>query len=153
MLWKLHAQHVWFATEPTRIRSPQDNPRVKRAVQDVRGNFGAGEYFTDLADPQNPGGDPGAGRLTGIRVHGTTATRPAGNVRRLEAGYLLPLPEPYDRPVFTRVKVHRDYHVEVAWPLYSVPEHLLGSSLDARVDSQRGSFPRLRAVLTSQGGR
>ena len=26
--------------------------------------------------------------------------------------------------------------------LYSVPEHLLGSSLDARVDSQRGSSPR-----------
>jgi transposase len=53
VLWKLHAQHVWFATEPTRIRSPQDNPGVERAVQDVRGNFGAGEYFTDLADPQN----------------------------------------------------------------------------------------------------
>jgi hypothetical protein len=33
---------------------------------------------------------------------------------RMEAGCLLPLPEPYDQPVFTRVKVHRDYHVEVA---------------------------------------
>jgi hypothetical protein len=32
----------------------------------------------------------------------------------MEAGCLLPLPEPYDQPVFTRVKVHRDYHVEVA---------------------------------------
>jgi hypothetical protein len=61
----------------------------------------------------------------------------------LAAGYLLPLPEPYDQLVFTRVKVHCDYHVEVAWALYSVPEHLLGSSLDVRVDSERGLFPRL----------
>jgi hypothetical protein len=36
--------------------------------------------------------------------------------------------------------------VEVARALYSVPERLLGSSLDARVDSQRGSYPRLRAI-------
>ena len=86
-------------------------------------------------------------------VHGTTARWPAEMFADLEAGYLLPLPEPYDQPVFTRVKVHRDCHVEVAQALYSVPEHRLGSSLDARVGSQRGSFPRLRAVLTSQGGR
>jgi hypothetical protein len=63
-------------TEPTRIRSPQDNPRVERAVQDVRGNFGAGEYFTDLADPQNRV-EIWGGEIAGIRVHGTTATRPA----------------------------------------------------------------------------
>jgi hypothetical protein len=71
----------------------------------------------------------------------------------MEAGCLLPLPEPYDQPVFTRVKVHRDYHVEVARALYSVPEHLLGSSLDARIDSQRGSFPRLCAVPHVTKGR
>ena len=87
-----------------------------------------------------------------MRVHGTTARRPAEMFAELEAGCLLPLPEPYDQPVFTRVKVHRDYHVEVPGR-YSVPQHLLGSSLDARVDSQRGSLLRLRAVLTSQGGR
>jgi hypothetical protein len=63
-----------------------------------------------------------------------------------EADCLLPLPEPYDQPVFTWVKVHRDFHLEVARALYSVPKHLLGSSLDARVDSQTGSFPRLCAV-------
>ena len=54
----------------------------------------------------------------------------------LEAGCLLPVPEPYDQPIFTRVKMHRDYHVEVARALYSVPEHLIGSHLDARADRQ-----------------
>ena len=125
---------------------------MERAVQYVRGNFWAGESFTDLADART-GWRSGAGRRPGMRVHGTTARRPAEMFAELEAGYLLPLPEPYDQPVFTGVKVHRDYHVEVARALYSVPEHLLGSSLDARVDSRRGSFPALRAVLTSQGGR
>jgi hypothetical protein len=44
--------------------------------------------------------------------------------------------EPYDVPVFTRVKVHRDFHVEIARSLYSAPAHLLGRYLDARADSQ-----------------
>jgi hypothetical protein len=54
----------------------------------------------------------------------------------LESPCLLEVPAPYDVPVFTRVKVHRDFHVEVARALYSVPEHLIGTHLDARADSQ-----------------
>ena len=71
-----------------------------------------------------------------MRVHGTTARRPAEMFTELEAECLLPVPPPYDQPIFTRVKVHRDYHVEIARALYSVPEHLIGSSLDARADRQ-----------------
>ena len=52
-----------------------------------------------------------------------------------EAAALLPLPRPYDVPVFTGVKVHRDFHVEVGRPLYSAPKEYLGSHLDARADS------------------
>jgi len=39
-------------------------------------------------------------------------------------------------PVFTRVKVHRDFHVEIAQALYSVSEHLIGQHLDARADAE-----------------
>ena len=38
-------------------------------------------------------------------------------------------------PVFTRVKVHRDFHVEVARSLYSAPKEYLGCHLDTRADS------------------
>jgi hypothetical protein len=55
-----------------------------------------------------------------MRVHGTTARRPVEMFAELEAGCLRPLPEPCDQPVFTRVKVHRDYHGEVARALSSV---------------------------------
>jgi uncharacterized glyoxalase superfamily protein PhnB len=39
-------------------------------------------------------------------------------------------------PVFTRVKVHRDFHVEVARALYSLPAQWIGQHLDARADSE-----------------
>jgi transposase len=75
--WLDYAQHVGFATDPARVRgTPQDKPRVERAVQYVRANFWAGERFTDLEDAQ--------ARVTawcseraGMRIHGTTARRPA----------------------------------------------------------------------------
>jgi transposase len=132
--WLDYAQHVGFGTDPARVRSPQDKPRVERSVQFVRGNFWAGESFADLADAQARA-EAWCSERAGMRIHGTTASRPLEMFTELEAGCLLPVPEPYDVPVFTRVKVHRDFHVEVAKALYSVPEQFLGSYLDARADS------------------
>jgi len=133
--WLDYAQHVGFATDPARVRTPQDEPRVERAVQYVRGNFWAGEKFTDLADAQ--------ARVTawcaqraGMRIHGSTAARPAEMFTEVEAACLLAVPPAYDVPRFTRVKVHRDFHVEVARALYSLPEQWIGQYLDDRADSE-----------------
>jgi hypothetical protein len=133
--WLDYAQHVGFGTDPARVRSPQDKPRVERAVQYVRGNFWAGENFTDLAEAQARV-EAWCRDRAGMRIHGTTARRPTEMFAELEASCLLPLPQPYDQPIFTKVKVHRDYHVEVARALYSVPESFLGRHLDARDDHQ-----------------
>lgn len=132
--WLDYAQHVGFGTDPARVRSPQDKPRVERAVQYVRGNFWAGERFTDLADAQARV-EVWCRERAGMRIHGTTAQRPAEMFTELESPCLLEVPDPYDVPVFTRVKVHRDYHVEVGKALYSIPEQWLGQHLDARADS------------------
>jgi len=134
--WLDYAQHVGFATDPARVRTPQDKPRVERAVQYVRGNFWAGETFTDLAEAQ--------ARVTawcaeraGMRIHGTTAARPLEVFTEVEACCLLPVPAvAYDVPMFTRVKVHRDFHVEVARALYSLPAQWIGQYLDARADGE-----------------
>jgi transposase len=133
--WLDYSQHVGFATDPARVRSPQDKPRVERVVQYVRGNFWAGETFVDLADAQARA-EAWCRQRAGMRIHGTTALRPAEHFAAAEAGCLLPVPAPYDQPIFTRVKVHRDFHVEVAKALYSVPEAHLGRYLDARADSE-----------------
>ncbi len=71
-----------------------------------------------------------------MRIHGTTAARPGEVFQAEERQRLLEVPPAYDVPVFARVKVHRDYHIEIARALYSVPEHLLGQHLDARADSE-----------------
>jgi transposase len=133
--WLDYAQHVGFGTDPARVRSPQDKPRVERTVQYVRGNFWAGESFTDLADAQTRV-EAWCRERAGMRIHGTTARRPVEMFTELEAACLLEVPQPYDVPVFTRVKVHRDFHVEVARALYSVPEPYLGRHLEARADSE-----------------
>lgn len=37
--WLDYAQHAGFATDPARVRTPRDKPRVERAIQYVPGNF------------------------------------------------------------------------------------------------------------------
>ena len=123
--WLDYAQHAGFGTDPTRVASPQDKPRVERVVQYVRGNVWDGEDFTDLADAQARA-EAWCRDVAGQRIHGTTQARPLETFTALEAGVLLPVPAVYDEPVFTMVKVHRDFHVEVAKALYSVPQHYLG---------------------------
>ncbi|WP_186526328.1 Mu transposase domain-containing protein [Leekyejoonella antrihumi] len=104
-------------------------------MQYVRGNFFAGEAFADLADAQARA-VRWCTTTAGTRIHGSTAARPLEVFDADEKPCLLPVPAPYDVPTFTRVKVHRDFHVEVARALYSVPEAWLGMYLDARADSQ-----------------
>jgi transposase len=132
--WLDYAQHCGFATDPARVRSPKDKPRVERAVQYVRGNFFAGEHFAGLADAQDRA-QVWCCDVAGARIHGTIQARPAQVFAAHEAGALLPLSLPYDVPVFTSVKVHRDFHVEVGRALYSAPKEYLGCHLDARADT------------------
>ena len=133
--WLDYAQHAGFGTDPARVRSPKDKPRVERAVQYVRGNFWAGEHFPDLAAAQQRA-EAWCRDRAGMRIHGTTQTRPLELFTEAEAGVLLPAPERYDVPVFRQVKVHRDFHVEIAKSLYSVPGDHLGQTLDARADGE-----------------
>src|SRR5215469_8363544 len=132
--WLDYAQHCGFATDAARVRSTKDKPRVERAVQYVRGNFFAGEQFTGLSDAQARA-EAWCREVAGTRIHGTIQARPAEVFAAREAGVLLPLSLPYDVPVLTKMKVHRDFHVEVGRALYSAPKEYLGCHLDARADS------------------
>jgi transposase len=150
--WLDYAQHVGFGTDPTRTSSPQDKPRVERAVQYVRGNFWAGESFADLADAQARV-EGWCAQEAGMRIHGTTQRRPVEMFTEVEAGCLLPVPAAYDQPIFSRVKVHRDFHVEVAKALYSVPEQFIGRNLDARADSELVKLYSVGGPAGAGGGR
>lgn len=132
--WLDYTQHCGFATDTTRVRRPQDKPRVERSVQYVRGNFFAGEEFVDLADAQARA-EKWCRETAGLRIHGTIQARPAEVFSACEASVLLAVPDPYDVPIFTRVKVHRDFHIEVGKALYSAPKHYIGQHVDVRADS------------------
>jgi transposase len=129
-----YAQARGFVIDPARVRTPTDKPRVERTVPFVRGSFFAGETFVDLADAQRRA-EQWCRVRAGMRVHGTTACRPAELFALEEAPCLLPAPTGrYDLPVYASAKVHRDHHIEVAKALYSIPGNLIGRQVQVRAD-------------------
>lgn len=131
-----YAQSRGFVIDPARVRHPKDKPRVERTVTYVRGNFFAGEEFTDLAEVQRHA-ERWCADTAGRRIHGTTQARPIEVFAAQEQPVLLPAPsEPYDLPIYRTAKVHRDHHIEVARALYSVPGALIGCHVHVRADSK-----------------
>ena len=131
--WVEYAQARGFVTDPARVRHPRDKPRVEAGVHYVQGSFFAGETFLDLADARLKM----AGWLVtaNTRVHGTTRQVPAVVFAGQEAPCLLPVPaERYQVPYWAEVKVHVDYHIQVARALYSVPWRHAGTRVMARAD-------------------
>ena len=111
----------------------RDKPRVEAGVKFVQGNFFAGESFLDLADARSKM----AAWLVvaNARVHGTTRQVPAVVFAAREAPCLLPAPaDRYQVPYWAEVKVHVDYHIQVARALYSVPWRYVGARVMARAD-------------------
>jgi hypothetical protein len=131
--WLEYAQARGFVTDPARVRHPRDKPRVEAGVAYVQGNFFAGETFLDLADARS--------KMTGWlatangRVHGSTRQVPAVVFAAQEAPCLRPAPAGrYQVPYWAQVKVHVDYHIQVARALYSVPWRYVGAKVTARAD-------------------
>lgn len=137
--WLDYAGHSGFLTDPARVRSPKDKPRVERTVQYVRRNFWDGETFTSLEQAQQAA-TAWCERTAGTRIHGTTCARPVEVFTAEEQPLLLAMPGIYDVPVFKGVKVHRDFHAEVGKALYSLPEQWIGIVLDVRADSELVKF-------------
>lgn len=107
---------------------------MERNVPYVRRSFFAGEDFIDLPDAQRRA-ETWCREPAGMRIHGTIQARPAEVFRVEEQHLLRPVPtEPYDVPIYTTAKVHRDHHIEVAKALYSVPGNLIGTRVEVRAD-------------------
>jgi transposase len=130
-----YAQSRGFVIDAARVATPTDKPRVERVVQYVQRNFFAGETFFDLADCRARA-QTWCTETAGMRIHGTTQCRPIESFRTEELALLLSRPVvAFDTPKWSDPKVHRDFHVEVAKALYSVPHQLVGQTLRARADS------------------
>lgn len=129
------ARHYGTTILPARPRSPQDKARVESAVQVVerwilarlrhhslRNVSEADRAIANLLEPLNARPFqklPGSRRST---------------YEAIDAPALGPLPATaYEMATFKTVRVHVDYHVEIARHRYSVPHALVGQTLDARL--------------------
>lgn len=129
-----YAQSRGFVVDATRVRRPDDKPRVERSVPYVRGSFFAGEDFGSLEEAQRAA-RRWCEEVAGLRIHGTTRRRPAEDFAIRERPHLLPAPEqPYDVPTWLDLKVHRDHHLRVGQALYSLPTSYIGETVQIRAD-------------------
>lgn len=130
-----YAQSRGFFVDPTRVRRPQDKPRVENQIAYVRERWFAGERFSADLRALRAHAERWCRDVAGARVHGTTRRVPREVFEAEELPHLLALPEtPFDVPTWTRAKVHPDHHVQVARALYSVPTRYIGKTLEVRVD-------------------
>lgn len=139
-----YAQARGLHVDPTRVRSPQDKPRVERMVRHAREDAFAGESIPDL-DHARRRAEHWCRHEYGMRVHTSTQRRPLELFEAEEQPALLAPPQrPYDIPVWAEPKVARDQHVQVAKALYSVPRYHRGRSLIGRCLSARADRHTVR---------
>jgi len=136
-----------FLVDPTRVRKPKDKARVERHVRHVREDCFAGERLHDLEEAREH-----ALRWCrddyGMRRHSSTGRLPREHFESEELLRLKPAPtEPYEVPRWSRPRVQRDQHAQVAHALYSLPAQYVGLQLDARLDSQTVRFYHRGAVV------
>lgn len=135
-----YSQARGFYIDTARVRTPTDKPRVERNVRHVRQDCFAGERLRNVEETR-------ALALHwcrdeyGQRIHSTTRRLPREHFEEVEKPALLALPaEPYDLPNWTKPRVQRDQHAQVALALYSLPAHFVGRKVDARADSRTVRF-------------
>ena len=129
------ARHYGTSVLPARPYAPQDKAKAESAVQVVERWILARlrhQQFGNV-DAVNVAIAPLLERLNNRPFQKLPGSR-ASAFAALDAPALLPLPtQRYELATFKTVKVHIDYHVEVECHYYSVPQALIGQSLEARI--------------------
>ncbi|HSW37874.1 MAG TPA: IS21 family transposase [Acidobacteriota bacterium] len=130
-----YSQHRGFIIDSAPVRHPEAKGCVENQVKYVRGNFFAGEEFTDRGHAQRAAVS-WCRTVAGLRLHGTTRKRPLVVFEQEEQKSLLPLsPERFDVPVFAECTVHRDHHIQFQRAIYSLPTQYIGKEVFVRGDS------------------
>lgn len=129
------ARHYGTSILPARPYHPQDKSKVESAVQVVERWILARlrhQRFSSLLHV-NEAISPLLEQLNQRPFQKLPGCR-ASAFATLDAPALLPLPvQPYELAHFKTVKVHIDYHVKVQGHRYSVPQALVGQTLEARI--------------------
>jgi transposase len=140
------ARHCGFLVHPCRPHTPEHKGKVESGVHYVKRNFIASEEITDINDANTKVANWVA-EEAGLRIHGTTYTRPMERFVGVERAALQPLPAtPCDLEAVVRATLHRDCHVQVADAFYSAPHHYIGQCLDVYIHHHSENLFSLEVV-------
>jgi hypothetical protein len=135
-----YSQFRGFVIDTARVRHAKDKARVERAVQTVRDDCYGGERPRSIEQAMERGRE-WCEQEYGLRRHSTTQRLPREYFESEERAALLPPPQDtFDLPLWSRPKVGRDFHAQVAKALYSLPYPYRGRELRARADSYTVRF-------------
>lgn len=123
------AEGYGFHIDPCPPRDPQKKGIVEAGVKYVKRSFLPLRTFRSLADANRQALEWVMSEA-GNRCHGTPREQPLARFAEVEKALLTRLPDvPPVLAVWSKVKVHRDAHVQYLHCLYSVPFKLVGQSL------------------------
>jgi transposase len=126
------AKHYGLQIDPCLPRTPEHKGKVESGVKYVKNNFVPLRDFKDFSDANNQLQEWNE-TIARNRIHGTTRQKPAHLFNEYEQAELKPLPTVrFEIPVWKRLKVYRDIHIQFDKAYYSVPHDLRGQYVEAR---------------------
>jgi transposase len=130
--------HYGCLIDPARRVKPKDKPRVERPMPYVRDSFWRGRSWESIEQMQTAA-ERWCVEVAGQRRHRSLdGAAPLAVFEAVERPAMRPLPrEPFELARWSIPKVGPDCHVSVGGVLYSVPWHLIGRRVDARLSARR----------------
>ena len=129
------ANHYGFKIRACGVRQAHEKGRVENAVGFVKHNFLRGLELPPWAG-LNPAARHWLETIANVRIHGQTHKTPL-ELFNQEKSHLGPLPQPYDPATICSLSVNSRFRVVFETNRYSVPAHLAGSTLVAKIYPDR----------------
>jgi len=126
------ARHYGFQIYPCIPGTPEHKGKVESGVKYVKNNFLPLRTFKDIYDASKQLYEWNE-TVARVRIHGTTRQKPAELFQHDEKNTMIPLVhERFEIPVWKRLKVYRDIHIQFDNCYYSVPYKYRGNEVWAR---------------------
>jgi transposase len=126
------ADHYGFQVDPCLPGTPEHKGKVESGVKYVKNNFLPFRRFRDFHDANRQLREWNE-TVASIRIHGTTREQPIELFHGYEKCALHTVTaERFEIPVYKRLKVYRDIHIQCDYAYYSVPYELRGTYVIAR---------------------
>ena len=122
-----------FTIDPARVYAPEQKGKVERSIRIVKEQLIAGREYKDISEA-NIYASRWCKDEVSHRTCRSIGKRPIDVFLQEEQACLLPLPsDPFDIPLWTSCKVHKDHHFIVHGNFYSVPNKYIGQKITVRV--------------------